>query len=247
MHAEAPGQATPISRPPLPPGPFEVAWRVQLRPSQRSATVEATPELSKEAPTAVQADEDEHQTLFRKANCDPGGFGVDLTVHVVPFHCSASVTPAPEMSVVPTAIQAEDEAHDTEVRMGDGPGLGVDWMVHAVPFHRSASVPRLESPTAMHAVADVHDTPEKPLDCAPAGSGVDCTAQEVPFQRSASVTPVPELSVKFPTAVQLEADEHDTAFKNVLCAPGGSGTDWRRHAVPSHRSANAWNVPELSR
>ncbi len=136
--------------------------------------------------------------------------------------------------------------HDTESRLGDCPGLGVDWMVHAVPFHCSASVPRVESPTAMHAVEDVQDTPEKPLDCAPDGFGVDWTAQVVPFHRSASVTPTPELSVKLPTAVQLEADEHDTAFKNVLCAPGGSGIDWMLHVVPSHRSANAWNVPELS-
>jgi len=201
-----------------------------------------------EAPTAVQADEDEHDTLFRKAPCDPGGFGVDFTVHVMPFHCSASVTPAkkPELSLVPTAVQADDEVHDTEVRMGDGPGLGADWMLHASPFHRSASVPRLEAPTAVHTVEDAHDTPEKPLPCAPAGFGVGCTAQEEPFQRSASVTPTPELSVKLPTAVQREADEHDTAPKNVLCAPGGSGIDWRLHVVPSHRSANAWNVLELS-
>ena len=238
-----------MNRPPLPPGTFEVAWRVQLLPSQRSATVETAPELSLEAPTAVQADEDEHETLFRKAPCDPDGFGVDLTVHVVPFHCSASVTPAkaPELSVVPTAVQAEDEVHDTEVRMGDRPGLGVDWMLHAAPSHRSASVPRLEPPTAVHAVEDVHDTPEKPLPCAPAGFGVGCTAQEVPFHRSASVTPLPELSVKLPTAVQAEADEHDTAPKNVLCAPGGTGTDWRLHVVPSHRSASGWSAPELSR
>jgi hypothetical protein len=167
-----------------------------LLPSQRSATVETAPELSIEAPTAVQAEEDEHDTLFRKAPCDPDGFGVDCTVHVVPSHCSASVTPAkaPELSVVPTAVQAEDEVHDTEVRNGDGPGLGVDWMLHAVPSHCSASVPRLESPTAVHAVEDAHDTPDKPLPCAPDGFGVDCTAQEVPFQRSASVTPVPEVS-----------------------------------------------------
>ena len=141
MHAETPGQATPINRPP-PTGTLDVAWRVQVLPSHRSATVEAAPELSKEAPTAVQAEEDEHDTLFRKAPCDPDGLGVDFTVHVTPSHCSASVTPAaPELSVVPTAVHAEDGVHDTEVRMGDGPGLGVGWMLHAVPFHRSASVP----------------------------------------------------------------------------------------------------------
>ena len=247
MHAETPGQATPINRPP-PTGTLDVAWRVQVLPSHRSATVEAAPELSKEAPTAVQAEEDEHDTLFRKAPCDPDGFGVGLTVHVVPSHCSASVTPPAEgLAVVPTAVQAEDEVHDTEVRLGDGPGLGVDWMLHAVPSHRSASVPRLEPPTAVHAAEDVHDTPEKPLPCAPAGFGVGCTAQEVPFHRSASVSPLPELSRKVPAAVQAEADEHDTAFKNGPCAPGGSGIDWRLQVVPSHRSASMWNAPELSR
>src|SRR5215472_12210511 len=198
MHAEAPGQATPISRPPWPPGTFDVAWRVHLLPSHRSATVEAAPELSKEAPTAVQADEDVHETLFRKANWDPDGFGVDFTVHFV-------------------------------------------------PFHRSASVPRLEAPTAVHTVEDVHDTPEKPPNCAPAGIGVGWIVQAVPFQRSASVMPAPELSRKVPTAVQAEADEQDTAFKNGPCAPGGSGIDWRLHVVPSHRSASAWSAPELSR
>jgi hypothetical protein len=79
------------------------------------------------------------------------------------------------------------------------------------------------------------------------GFGVDCTAQEVPSQRSASVMPLPELSRKVPTAVQAEADEHDTAFKNGPCGPGGSGIDWRLHVVPSHRSASAWSVPELSK
>jgi hypothetical protein len=65
-------------------------------PSQRSATVERLPELSVEAPTAVQAAGDVHDTLFRKANFDPEGFGVDCTAHVVPSHRSASVTPTPE-------------------------------------------------------------------------------------------------------------------------------------------------------
>jgi hypothetical protein len=47
----------------------------------------------------VQADEDEHETPFSNASCAPAGFGVDCTVHFVPFHCSASVTTTPELSV----------------------------------------------------------------------------------------------------------------------------------------------------
>jgi hypothetical protein len=46
--------------------------------------------------------------------------------------------------------------------------LGVGWMTQAVPFHRSASVPLpllvVESPTAVHAAADVHETATKPRD-----------------------------------------------------------------------------------
>jgi hypothetical protein len=182
-----------------------------------------------EAPTAVQADEDEHETLFRKPPCDPDGFGVDLTVHFVPFHCSASVTPAKgELSVVPTAVQAEDEVHDTEFRLGDGPGLGVDWMLHAVSSHRSASVPRLEAPTAVHAVEDVHDTPEKPLPCAPDGFGVDCTAQEVPFHRSASVTPVPELSRKVPAHKNWK----QAIVRSPDIQPEASAAPWRLGIEP---------------
>jgi hypothetical protein len=49
-----------------------------------------------------------------------------------------------------------------------------------------------------------------------------------------------------PTAVQFEADVHETAFKNELSAPVGSGTDWRLQLVPFQRSANAWLFPEVS-
>jgi hypothetical protein len=47
----------------------------------------------------VHADDDEHETLSRKASCDPVGFGGDCTVHFPPFHCSASVTSTPELSL----------------------------------------------------------------------------------------------------------------------------------------------------
>ena len=55
-------------------------------------------------------------------------------------------------------------------------------MVHDVPFHRSARlvatlVVLRESPTAVHAVVAVHDTPERKLFIAPLGLGVDWIAQ----------------------------------------------------------------------
>jgi hypothetical protein len=54
--------------------------------------------LGELVPAAVQADVDEHETLTRRANRDPVGFGVGSTVQLVPSDCSASVTCAPELS-----------------------------------------------------------------------------------------------------------------------------------------------------
>jgi hypothetical protein len=151
--------------------------------------------LSFEAPTAVHADEDEQETLFRKANCDPVGLGVDCTVHFAPFHCSASVIPVLG-SVAPTVRQAEDEVHVMENSAAPGFALvGVDWMLQLAPSQRSASEPWSVSPTASQAVDDVHAIPERKLNCAPDRFGVGCTVQVVPFQRSASVTSTPALSV----------------------------------------------------
>ena len=89
-------------------------------PSDRSASVEKVPELSTLQPTAVHADEDEHATLLRTASCDPIGFGVDCTVHCEPSQRSASsacVIPVLG-NVDPTAVQAEDEVHETEKQSG---------------------------------------------------------------------------------------------------------------------------------
>jgi hypothetical protein len=50
-----------------------------------------------------------------------------------------------------------------------------------------------DTPTAVQAVDDTHDTPLKELVLTSAGFGVDCTDHSVPFQRSANVTSVPAL------------------------------------------------------
>jgi hypothetical protein len=66
------------------------------------------------------------------------------------------------------------------------------------------------SPVAVHAEGEEHDTPLKksPFPSVPDGATADCTVQAVPSHRSASN---PE-SV-FPTAVQAEAEVHETALK----------------------------------
>ena len=99
----------------------------------------------------------------------------------------------------PMAVQAVADEQDTPPKLLDvaPAGLGMDWIDQRVPFQCSASVGPagpavlvLAPPTAVQALADVHDTPLKLLKAAPAGLGVDWIDQRVPFQRSASVSPL---------------------------------------------------------
>jgi hypothetical protein len=68
-------------------------------------------------PTVVQAAEEVHDTCWRVLSFAPVGFGVDWTVHSVPFHRSASVTVVPELfTYSPVAVQEVDDAHDTALK-----------------------------------------------------------------------------------------------------------------------------------
>ena len=78
--------------------------------------------------------------------------------------------------VKPTALQAAATVHDTADRLlsGDPAGLAVGSTVHFVPFQASAKVisrPSLfpYSPTAVQAVAEVHDTPDRESPVSPDG------------------------------------------------------------------------------
>src|SRR5580704_6052978 len=76
--------------------------------------------------------------------------------------------------------------------------LGEDSIVHDVPLRFSTNVvtgfePSSEPPTAMQFLAEVQDTPERLLPCAPEGFGVVSMDQAVPLNTSASVTWVPGL------------------------------------------------------
>jgi len=103
----------------------------------------------------MQADVAVHATLVR-SDAGPEGFGVAWMRHVVPFHRSARVLPVP---VIPTAVQAEGDAHDTPFRQPPPAGFGVAWMRHLAPLRRSARVvPLAVPPTAVHAGVEVHDT-----------------------------------------------------------------------------------------
>jgi hypothetical protein len=82
-------------------------------------------------------------------------------------------------------------------------GVGTTTVAQLLPFHRSASarvgltaglVAKL--PTAVQALAELHDTPDSMLLVAPDGFGVDWTAHLVPLQRSANVCCAPWASMK---------------------------------------------------
>jgi hypothetical protein len=102
--------------------------------------------------------------------------------------------------------------------------VGVFWIDQLLPFPRSARVSCAPSllvydPTAVHAVADVHDTPFSWLAAPPSGLGVPWIDQPAPFQRSAKVTAAPVLSEYDPTAVHIVAAVHDTPFNGVAHSP----------------------------
>ena len=71
------------------------------------------------------------------------------------------------------------------------------------------------------------------------------SAQLVPFHRSANATPVPELLVSSPTAVQAVLEVHDTPPRLLPVVPVGLGVVWIDQLVPFQRSANVTLVPEL--
>jgi hypothetical protein len=202
----------------------------------------------KTSPTAVQAEGEEQETPLKKSPflSVPDGVSGDCVVQVVPSQRSAS---SPE-SVLPTAVQAEAEVHETAPRKY--PGLcevGDGWRLQVVPFHCSATVPSALNevsrmlPTAMHAVADVHETPVRKLFGTPAGAGIVWTLQLVPFHRSAMTC----AALLLPTAVHADGEVQETAFKNDPGLPE-VGVDWMLHDVPSHRSVTVpTELPKLSK
>jgi hypothetical protein len=195
-----------------------VVWMDQLVPFQRSANGWPVPEgVFHVLPTAVHVVVEVHDTLVRLLEVTPMGLGVAWIDQVVPSQRSARVLP----SASPTAVHAVVEVHDTPFsRLLVAPvGLGTVWIDQVVPFQRSAkgtmlpALPRAD-PTAMQAVAEVHDTPlRSALSVTPMGLGVAWTDQVVPSQRSAMVPSPPEPTLTGPTAVQAVGEVHDTSVK----------------------------------
>src|SRR5262249_19087681 len=93
VQADAPVQATPDSSAPRVPAGFGVAWMLHLLPFPRSAMVTKVPEAFRAPATAVQAEAEVQEMEFRKVACAPGRCGIGTTLHLVPFHRSASGWP----------------------------------------------------------------------------------------------------------------------------------------------------------
>lgn len=238
VHAEGEEQETLLKKSPFPsvPGGVTADCTVQAAPFHRSAS---SPESV--FPTAVQAEAEMHETALRPYPV-LAVVGDGWMLHLVPFHCSATVPSAlNELSTMPpTAVHRFAEVHETpNSELFDAPaGAGTGWLLQLVPSHLSAmTCPPLSFPTAVHAFGEVHEIAFKN---APGLSdvGVGWMLQLVPCQRSVSVpTGLPELSNAAPTATQVEGDLHETPVSALSGAPSGFGVGVIRHAVPSQNSA----------
>ena len=88
-------------------------------------------------------------------------------------------------------------------------GMGMVWIVQVLPSQNSASVaPAPLFPTAVQAVADVHETAFR---LPPLGVGLVWTVQVLPSQRSTNVPALPN-----PKAVHAVADEQDVAERTPI-------------------------------
>src|SRR6516165_7824415 len=160
---------------------------------------------------------DVHETPF---NRPPVGSCIDQEL---PSQRAAN----PPMKNGPTAMHIVGDVHETPPRNAEGrlspkPGVGVVWIFQVLPSQNSASVARMPLfPTAMQAVADVHETAFR----LPPLVGVVWVVQVPPSQRSTNVPPLPD-----PTAVHDVADVHETAFR-----PPPLGVVWIVQVLPSQR------------
>jgi hypothetical protein len=115
-------------------------------------------------PIAMQALSEAHDTASSESR--PLTRGVRCTDHIDPFQCSISAV-FTNPARWPTAVHDRAELHDTSFNQASlTPGsCGVGWIDHLDPFQRSTrGMPPCgvdRDPTAMHAVRDVHDTPNK--------------------------------------------------------------------------------------
>ena len=225
-------------------GTLVEGWIVHVVPFHRSARPDESFAWAEDSldPTASHAVAEMQDTACKLLMAAPVGFGVVWIVHAAPFQRSAKVRKVLPSLHAPTAVQAAAEVHETPLNedLTAPVGTWVDSSDHVVPFQRSAKVVEAkelfsQKPTALQAVADVHDTPLSSIEEAPLTVGTVWIPQVVPFQRSANATvPVP---FELPTAVQAVADVHETPSRLEVLAPVGFCVVWIVHVAPFQRSA----------
>jgi hypothetical protein len=134
VHAEGDVQDTPLRKPP-PCAGRGVGWIRHRLPSHRSARGWEAPARLMLTPTAVQADGAVHETPNRELTAAPRGVGVGWMRHVLPFQCSARVTPAPDaLTYVPTAVHEVAPVQDSQNSWPVGTrGLGLGVIDQPVP------------------------------------------------------------------------------------------------------------------
>ena len=146
------------------------------RPFQRSAIRERPPPKPSadqpDDPTATQLVVDEHATSASSepvssaaGNADRGSFQIVCGDHCEPFQRSANDSKALTLndvstSYVPTAMQARDDAHDTDPKSAPAGVLGTLTVDQFPPDQRSAEGSPPTWPTAIQNPRDGHDTEE---------------------------------------------------------------------------------------
>jgi hypothetical protein len=180
-------------------------------------------------PTAMQFLADVHDTANKVAITVPGGAGGLLSVHVLPFHFSASGAESLPPLVVKEPVAMQNFAVTQEIpdRLVLGPG-GAGGTVgdHALPFQNSARGKLLrpvKPPAATQFAADRHDTCTSgwaPM--VPAGNLTGTAFQLLPFQVSASGPPTPPNAIWLnPTATQFFPDVHETPRRRFAGSAAG--------------------------
>jgi hypothetical protein len=230
---------------------------VQAVPFQLSTRLwVAVPSGGVAVPTAMQALLDAQSTPRSWLGSNGAVSVVVTTFHAVPFHCSARVWLALASPVAwyPTAMHDAEEVHET-------PSRRFDWVLvvsalgtidHEVPSKVSTRVCSAPVdaftalPTAVHDVADGHDTEASTLASELEVFGLGTIDHEVPSKASVRVWSAPLLPLAaYPTAMHMvepEVGMHDTEASTLASELEVFGLGTIDHEVPSKASARVWSA-----
>jgi hypothetical protein len=118
------------------------------------------------SPTATQSPVEKQVTEVSSDQRAPFGLGVDIGIHVLPFHCSTTASAAvAEVSLLPTAKQLAAVTQETLFRATPVAGTGLAAGEYDVPFQCSRSAegvcPENRAPTTQQSEAELHAPPTR--------------------------------------------------------------------------------------